>query len=791
MITALALVSLFAISDSQPAFTEAVAVWPEGRELEMNVQGGFIAEFESPSTAPVTLRVTGSTLYRVFVNGEMSGYGPARGPHGYFRVDEWRIVPKQGKNIVAIEVAGYNSNSYYIIDQPSFIQAEVVQGDEVLAATGTDAFRAVILDHRVQKVQRYSFQRPFSEVYRMAPGQDQWYAQLPEAPVPCTVQPAVKLLPRRVSVPAFESIHPTMLLGRGALSKIDTVEKLWKDRALTNIGPKLKGYPEAELATIPSIELQHIATTYGDHEAAPYDPKAAITLESNSCALLDLGVNQSGFLGARVTCTQPTRLFFAFDEILTDADVRFERLGCVNIVTYELQPGEYTLESFEPYTLRYLKLLVLEGACTIENIYLREYVNPDTFATFHAANADLDTLFKAAVETYRQNAVDVFMDCPHRERAGWLCDSYFTARTAYTLGGATTVEHNFLENFLLPEKFEHLPEGMLPMCYPADHYDGVFIPNWALWFVVQLEEYLDRSQDRATIDALQPKLRALFAYFDKFENEDGLLEKLESWVFVEWSKANEFVQDVNYPSNMLYAAALAAAGRLYNDEALAHEAETIRETIRKQSFDGSFFVDNALRTADGKLEVTRNRSEVCQYFAFYFGTATPQTHAELWRVLRDEFGPDRKDTKAHPDVQPANAFVGNVLRLELLAREGLVQQLLDEAVDYNLYMANITGTLWENDGAYASCNHGFASHVAHVLLRDVLGIQHVDAATKQIAIRFADLDLPSCEGSAFTPDGPVALSWKRDGDTIRYTASVPVGYTTAITVADGLKAEAN
>ena len=27
------------------------------------------------------------------------------------------------------------------------------------------------------------------------------------------------------------------------------------------------------------------------------------------------------------------------------------------------------------------------------------------------------------------------------------------------------------------------------------------------------------------------------------------------------------------------------------------------------------------------------------------------------------------------------------------------------------YMEEKTGTLWENDGDYASCNHGFSSHV--------------------------------------------------------------------------------
>ena len=107
---------------------------------------------------------------------------------------------------------------------------------------------------------------------------------------------------------------------------------------------------------------------------------------------------------------------------------------------------------------------------------------------------------------------------------------------------------------MLPERFEHLPEGMLPMCYPADHNDGVFIPNWALWFVVQLEEYTQRGGDMQLAAALEDKVLGLFDYFKPFLNEDGLLEKLESWVFVEWSAANRFVQDVNYPSNMLYAA---------------------------------------------------------------------------------------------------------------------------------------------------------------------------------------------------------------------------------------------
>ena len=97
---------------------------------------------------------------------------------------------------------------------------------------------------------------------------------------------------------------------------------------------------------------------------------------------------------------------------------------------------------------------------------------------------------------------------------------------------------------------------MLPACYPADHYDGGFVPTWGLWFLIQLEQYLVRSGDSELVEALRPRVLKLLDYFKAFENDDGLLEKLQGWVFIEWSKSNDYVQDVNYPANMLYAAAL-------------------------------------------------------------------------------------------------------------------------------------------------------------------------------------------------------------------------------------------
>ncbi|MBO7525139.1 MAG: hypothetical protein J6T79_06505, partial [Verrucomicrobia bacterium] len=306
---------------------------------------------------------------------------------------------------------------------------------------------------------------------------------------------------------------------------------------------------------------------------------------------------------------------------------------------------------------------------------------------------------------------------------------------------------------------------------------GVFIPNWCMWLVSEIGEYYQRTGDREMIDKMKPRVLGIINYLRTFKNSDGLLEKLPSWVFVEWSRANSLVQDVNYPSNMHYAAILDVAAKLYDMPELAAEAYVMRDIIRKQSWNGKFFVDNAVRK-DGKLELSGESTEICQYFAFFFDLVTPQTHAELWNTLVNDFGPKRRETKKWPEVHMANQFVGNVMRLELLSRYNAgVDKILDESVGYLLYMAERTGTLWENDGAYASCNHGFASHEIRVLYRDVLGVSSVDSLRKIVKLNIGQSPLEWCQGTLPTPDGLIQIRWQRDENgELKLTTKHPKGW---------------
>ena len=749
------LLTLSSVVSAAP-FQKATPHWPNTGGDDLNRRVGFRLALDAAPPDAV-LRIATSGLYRATINGKFLGHGPARAGHGHFRIDEWPLkdLLDSKASVIGIEVAASEAHSYYMVKQAAFLQAEIVSGVKVLATTKD--FQAIDLHPAVlRKVPRYSYQRTFSEVFRPQPGWLTWRTEVKwdRPTMPLTECRTVSLADRGVPYPQFAMIE-SKSIATGSFEVLNPIPK----RKYYGFQPKDFGdFPDNELEARPDRLMTSLKTT-ALKEQAPGE-----SIKPGAFHLHDFGVNLSGFIGFRLRAEKPTRLLATFDEVRLGPhrSVDPHRLECVNAIQIDLPEGVHEIETFEPYTMRYLQLHALDAAITIEKVYLRELAHPHAErSSFTSSDPRLDAIFEAARQTFRQNATDIFMDCPSRERAGWLCDSFFTGRVEADFTGELKVERNFLENFSQPDNFPGLVPGMLPMCYPMDPYQGDHIPNWAMWFVLELEEYLARTGDRALAQRLQPRVEALMKYFTRFENSDGLLEKLDGWIFVEWSKANEFVRDVNYPTNMLYAAALDAAGRVYQNQSWIGKAASMRETINRQSFDGTYYRDHAIRLPDGTLDIRPDRTEVCQYYAFFCSTTTPEQRPELWNTLVEEFGPSRRQTKAHPEIFPCNQLPGNMLRIEILSRYGKTARIHDEALGYWQMMSETTGTLWEHDKPQASCNHGFASHAAVVLRRDVLGLQEINHQAKTIVFHLPNNPLSHCRGSFPTKDGDIVIEWKR------------------------------
>ena len=713
------------------------------------------------------------------LNGAFVAIGPARGPHGYYRVDVLDVSPHRepGRTCWPSKWPATTSTATTCWISPRFCRRRSSPRGEFWPPPGRERgiSSAVIPDTRVQKVQRYSFQRPFIEVYRLSPrsmpGVTARRAAGPGGAGRGARQAAVAAPRAAAAVRDPQPLRRSSWTGRPTARQ---PENLWKDRRWSTSDRSSRAIRKTNWR--PSRRWRsRRSSPAGPPLAAAYEPDGRIALAAGEYRILDLGTNLTGFVGGTIECAEKSRVLVRVRRDPDGRGCRFQTPGCVNLVSYELEPGTYAVESIEPYTLRYLKLICVEGACTVSNVHLREYKHPQPDqATFECSDPQLNKLYRAGIETFRQNALDVFMDCPSRERAGWLCDSYFTSRVARDVTGTrrwnrTSSRTSCCRSGSSTCRPACSPCAIRPITTTACSSPTGPSGSWCSWRSTCSAAAIGRRWTR-----LQRQGLKLFEYFEAYENSDGLLEKLPGWVFVEWSKANEFVQDVNYPSNMLYAGALAAAGRMYNLPELCAKAEKIRDVVRHQSFDGQFFVDNAMRT-DGKLQVTKNRSEVCQYFAFFFDVASPRRTGAVERAARAIRPESQADQGSlgrprRQFVHRQHAAIRTAVPVRLPATDsGRVDRL--PAV-HGRADRHVVGKRWRLCQLQPRLR---LAHRPHAVSRRA-GNRPGRHAAEDRPPALADVRLDWCRGSLPTPDGLVRLRWEDAGTNWLYSVQVPDGY---------------
>ena len=687
-------------------FAKAKAIWLKDLQNEMNIQTLFTAEF--PKKDNLTLKITGATAYRVYINDTLVHYGPARTAGGYARID---IVPIcdsiiTDKNQIKIEAVNYHCNSYSFVCQTGFLQAEIVSDDEIVAATGYD-FKAFRVNARAQNVMRYSTQRCFTEVWDTS-------LENKEHEI-CSPNIHIDYLERHAPLPDLTEIKSDAITEIGDFSYlkkeyphkkqdfINDINIMRDEKRIANMG-----YALDEIDQKPMYVFDQLDYTFAENKK----PLGSI-ISQGKYAFFDFKRNITGMIRLKFDAKKSSKLLIVFDEKLKDGKINHAIWSTINIIQLT-SLGKQDFASFEVYGFKYAAVFVIEGEIELNGFSVIQYKNPiKNPPALQCDDQLIQGIYTAAVETLRQNSVDIYMDCPTRERAGWLCDSYYSAQAEYAFTGKTAVEDDFVENYLL-QRCPDVPKGMLPKCYPANHVTKNFIPQWAMWFVLEVEQYIQRQPD---FDAkrFEPVAYNLLSYFEQFENEYHLLENLPSWNFVEWSMANDWTAGVNFPTNMLYSEILRIIGRLFDDEILIKKGVKIRDAIVLLSYNGTFFCDQAYRNENKKLVTYPDRiTEVCQYYAFRFRVADKENFSELYDILLADFYPN---TPMWPNIPKVNAFMGMYIRMELLHEWGKDEMLVKEIKDFFQHMAQHTGTLWEHKDMSASLNHGFASYVGGLLLQ--------------------------------------------------------------------------
>lgn len=619
-------------------------------------------------------------FYRVYLNGEFNCFGPERTGEGYSRKREISVV---GVKEIEIEVAGYNHLCYACDKQLPFFGVEVY--DDKGLVYGTLDFKCYLRTDRLTDVTRFSGQRTGIEYFDLT---------------------CVKDIPLEV----YSVEEPIILDGVGDTAGYEKVEF-----SLISQG-EFNGFSEISPAFC-ELNPMNLASEKGFLVERDFLNKVKFGYKEINYSLEN---ERTGFIKFDIKANEQVEIFAVMEEYLIDGKWHFRRSGCNEIVIIKAPKGESQVQTFEPYAFKHLKI-IYKGEVEITPTLITYENDLADFIWVDGEN-DIAKIYRAGQNTFKQNAVDLFTDCPGRERAGWLCDSYFTAKAEQAFMGNNLMERAFLENIIL-SKTPEIDSRMLPKSFPSENRQDQYIPNWAMWFVIELKDYYNRTGDRSLVELAKDRVYGLLDFFLEYENEYNLLEDLQGWVFVEWSVCNstDYVKGVNYPSNMLYFAMLSSVASLYDDKKLEKKAKIIKENIIKQSFNGEFFIENAVRE-DGKLKPIKDHlSETCQYYALFFNI---RPSAEFEEKMITKFGPKRKDG-VYPNVAKSNIFIGNYLRFFYLLEKKEYDRVLEEMTSYFKEMVDKTGTLWEHDSPKASCNHGFASVIGPIILECVAGFKGI------------------------------------------------------------------
>ena len=696
-------------------FNIAKPIFPKGRNNDYNVLATFDASGDLKGT---TVRLCAADFYHIYVNGEFVAFGPARTAKGYGRVDVFDLdLFANGNDEIRICVLGLNCRGFSQVKQPSYLCAEILRGDEVLLATGRD-FTAFVSDTRIQKTERISFQRHFSEVCDLKLG-----TLVTEKKAPCEVEilePSPKFIERVAPYAVFNDVDLESAVTVGDITENDDTSDMINFYSRP-IDEHWGHFPDDEVKYHPYQWMAHT-----DQTVKSRGDRLPVILSAGEYAFFDFGVVQTGMIKLSVSSELDSDIVVGYSEDSEPEKFEFTDIRTHTAIEYFTKGGtSVDVIAFEPASLRYIMVACRSGKITLEELGVKTYIRDVSAVEIPALpNETLDLIYRAAVRTFSHNAVDFHMDCSGRERSGWLCDSYFTAQTEYELFGEAPVEDAFLENFRLFENDGGYPEGMLPMCYPSEQqhkYGDGYIPQWSLWYIIEADDYINKRGHLADKELFRKTVYGLVKYFEQFENSDGLLESLPSWNFVEWGIANEWTQDVSYPTNFLYARALDAVYNIFGDESCREKAERIRRTAVEQSYNGEYFHDHSLRI-DGNLVLQSDASEACQYYAILFAgiDMSDEKYAPLMRLVREVFKPDRNGVM--PEIAEVDAFIGAYLRIEALLKLKEYEILLRDVSGFFYGMAKCTGTLWEYRRKHGSRNHGFASFVI-VAIHRALGIK--------------------------------------------------------------------
>jgi alpha-L-rhamnosidase len=515
----------------------------------------------------------------------------------------------------------------------------------------------------------------------------------------------------------------------------------------------------------------------------------AVTHPVAGSQVYDFGQNIVGWVTIRASAPEGTTVNVKKGEILTSdgqvttANISFGSGDPVRQTEHYTFAGRGT-ETYAPHFnysgFRYAQLTGVPDGTTVTVTAQEVHSDVTTTGRFDTSNPLLNSIQDAVTQTQLNGLQSIPLDCPTREKHGWLGDAGDTDVEAMSNFDMRALYSQWTQTIVTSAH----ADGSLPSVAPTQGSNDWFTdPAWGSAYPQIVWDSYTQYGDARLVRSNYSQVKRWVDYLGTISDSDHIVTGSPgSW-------GDDWVASASTPHVFFQT------GYYYLDATLlAKMATVVGDT------------EDAARYTELARQITAGFTK--RYFnadTGVWGTGTQLSYA-MPLVLGLVPAEHRQQTVdrlvqdiARHDNHVTTGFVGTSFVYQALGMSGRndVALAIAERTDFPSFgymVANGPGTIWEKwpnssaaDGTSSKDHIGLAGSIGQWYYQQLGGIQP-DTGPAGAAYRTFTLapsvvgDLTRASARQRTARGTVVSSWQREGATLTYHAVVPVGSTATVKV---------
>ena len=736
---------------------------PDERAAESSVTA-YRRIFSLAAPQPIRIHVSADERYELFLNGQRLGRGPERGDRHCWFFESYDLALPAGQHVLVARVwwigADAHSAHAQVTVRPAFLLAAEAVPAELLN-TGTACWECKRLDG-------HTFTHPgiawgTSAKTEIHGAKYDWDHETGAGAGWVTAQ-----IGARAYSATRTCMGPNNWLLRPAL--LPAMLEEWRNVGLAR---HVQSLPAAETPPWPVRAGEHLPVEAEDwNRLLAGTSSLTIPPDTRRRVIVDLGnyycaypeVVLTGGTGACVTIRWAESLF---ETLQADPGAWSARKGNRDEIEgkYFIGVGDTfhhdggTSRAYEPFWWeagRYLEVIVTTNttSLTIERLRLRETHYPYEFVgEFAVPSAELTELVPIARRALEMCSHETYMDCPYYEQMMYVGDTRLEVLTTYALTRDDRLPRKALQLYDLSRG----PSGLTQARYPCRV--AQYIPPFSLYWIGMVHDFALWRDDAGFVRERLPGVRAVLEAFRPRINQDGLLEALPGWNFVDWVPAwggAGMPADADFGISgiinwqLVYTLRLAAELEDgFGDAELAQRDRQLANRVA-QAVESAFWDDARRLYADDLAH--RHFSEHAQCFAILAG--------------------DRRTRLDAPSLAQATIYFSHYL-FEASRSLGQIERLFDRLRLWSYLREMGFKTTVEMPEPSRSDCHAWGAHPLFHTFASILGIRPASFGFQTVRIEPQLGPLAWARGSLPHPHGMITADVTPTGATIE----LPTGIT--------------